>query len=170
MDQILPLPFSIHFHHITAIPLQSPSSVGTGSFHHPRTMLLPLPLPLLRHHQRRHRRPRHLRMSQATLRRHHRRTLPYRWICQTRCVLTTTRSNTASSISSGQLSSRAEAKKLRRSNRKPNPNEKPRKENSQIAKKIPTGPRLTGAGPKSGPNKTNQSFNAAKSQHYRGKK
>lgn len=110
---------------------------------------------------------RHLRLSQGRLSPHRRRLHRYRWTCRVRRILTRTRSQvTATSKPSGQLSTRAEEKKLRRSNRKPNPNQsKP-----PAAKPTPSGTKKNVPGTKPVLEHPDQASKAAKLNHRREKR
>lgn len=91
----------------------------------------------------------------------------YRWTSRIRRILTQTRSKAATtSKPPGQLSTRAEEKKLRRSNRKPNPNQS----NPPAAKPTPPGPKKNTFGPKPASENPNHASNAAKLKHRREKR
>jgi hypothetical protein len=125
--------------------------------HHPLAALHRPPQGLRRH---RHRLMRgsnspHLRLDHRS-----------RWTCRIRRVLTNIRSNAPASKPSGQLSTRAEEKKLRRSTRNSNPNQA----HPLPAKPPPTSPKQNALGPKPVLKNPNQASNAAKLQHRREKR
>lgn len=108
-----------------------------------------------------------LRQSQGRLRPRLHPPPRYRWTSRIRRILTQTRSKAATtSKPPGQLSTRAEEKKLRRSNRKPNPNQS----NPPAAKPTPPGPKKNTFGPKPASENPNQASNAAKLKHRREKR
>jgi hypothetical protein len=108
-----------------------------------------------------------LRLSQGRSMPHRRPPPRYRWTCRTRRILTQTRSKApAASKPSGQPSTRAEEKKLRRSNRKPNPNQS----NPPAAKATPAGTKKNMLGPKPALDNPNKASNAAKLAHRREKR
>lgn len=107
-----------------------------------------------------------LRQSQGGPRPHRHPPPRFRWTCRIRRILTETRSRYPPAKPPGWVPTRAEEKKLRRSNRKPNPNQS----NPPAAKPTPPGPKKNISGPKSVSENPNKASNAAKLKNRREKR